>query len=79
MKTDFINNVTHELKTPLATINIACETISNLPNDQLPQMLEIIKEENVRMQTLIEKILQTSLLDKTSIQLNLSKINLHDF
>ncbi|MGB4665465.1 MAG: HAMP domain-containing sensor histidine kinase, partial [Bacteroidales bacterium] len=79
MKTDFINNVTHELKTPIATIDIACETINNLPPDEASRMIKIIKDENTRMQTLIEKILQTSLLDKTSIQLNLTKINLNDF
>jgi len=79
MKTDFINNVTHELKTPIATIDIACETINNLPPDEASRMIKIIKDENTRMQTLIEKILQTSLLDKTSIQLNLTKINLNSF
>ncbi len=79
MKTDFINNVTHELKTPIATIDIACDTINNLPPDEASRMIRIIKDENTRMQTLIEKILQTSLLDKTSIQLNLTKINLNDF
>ena len=53
--------------------------INNLPPDEVSRMIKIIKDENTRMQTLIEKILQTSLLDKTSIQLNLTKINLNSF
>jgi two-component system phosphate regulon sensor histidine kinase PhoR len=79
MKSDFINNVTHELKTPIATIEIACETFDSLPPEEATRMIKIIKDENTRMQTLIEKILQTSLLDKTTIQLNLTKINLNNF
>ena len=67
MKTDFINNMTHELRTPLATISIAVDTLKNEKNignrEQLLAIGQVIKTENARMNTQVEQILQAAQLD----------------
>ncbi len=68
IKTDFINNMTHEFKTPIATINLATDSIltpSILGNkDMMKNFLKIIKEENSRMNSHVERVLQMSLIEK---------------
>ena len=82
MKNDFINNMTHELKTPIATIVLAAEYLkewsekSNEPT--LTRFSQVILEENSRMQDNVEKILNTSLLEKSDFQLKLSPVNMHE-
>lgn len=82
MKNDFINNMTHELKTPIATIVLAAEYLkewsekSNEPT--LARFSQVILEENSRMQDNVEKILNTSLLEKSDFQLKLSPVNMHE-
>lgn len=82
MKNDFINNMTHELKTPIATIVLAAEYLkewsekSNEPT--LARFSQVILEENSRMQDNVEKILNTSLLEKSDFQLKLSPVNIHE-
>jgi two-component system phosphate regulon sensor histidine kinase PhoR len=75
IKNDFINNMTHEFKTPLATISLAVDA---LRNDKVAQDKEkseyfssIIKEENKRMNKHVETILQSALLDRQEVRLNL--------
>jgi two-component system, OmpR family, phosphate regulon sensor histidine kinase PhoR len=82
IKSDFINNMTHEFKTPLATISLAVDA---LKNDKVVGNAEktnyftgIIKEENKRMNKQVETILQAALLDKQEVQLNLKKISAHE-
>lgn len=82
IKSDFINNMTHEFKTPLATISLAVDA---LKNDKVKSSAEktsyftnIIKEENKRMNKQVETILQAALLDKQEVQLNLKKLPAHD-
>ena len=82
IKSDFINNMTHEFKTPLATISLAVDA---LKNDKVKGNVEktnyftnIIKEENKRMNKQVETILQAALLDKQEVQLNLKKLPAHD-
>jgi two-component system phosphate regulon sensor histidine kinase PhoR len=74
IKSDFINNMTHELKTPLATISLAVDAIRNekVINDKnkLTYFSSIIKDENKRMNKQVETILQAALLDKDAIQIN---------
>ena len=82
IKSDFINNMTHEFKTPLATISLAVDA---LKNEKVKRDMEktnyftgIIKEENKRMNKQVETILQAALLDKQEVQLNLKKLSAHD-
>jgi two-component system phosphate regulon sensor histidine kinase PhoR len=74
IKSDFINNMTHELKTPLATISLAVDAIRNEKvindKDKLTYFSSIIKDENKRMNKQVETILQAALLDKDAIQIN---------
>jgi two-component system phosphate regulon sensor histidine kinase PhoR len=82
IKSDFINNMTHELKTPLATISLAVDAIRNpkVVNDpeKLHYFSSIIKDENKRMNKQVETILQAALLDKQEVQLRLKELNVHD-
>ncbi|WP_246197881.1 sensor histidine kinase [Chitinophaga agrisoli] len=81
IKSDFINNMTHELKTPLATISLAIDAIGNqkvIENpEKILQFSGIIKEENKRMNKQVESILQSALLEKNEIGLNLQVIDAH--
>jgi two-component system phosphate regulon sensor histidine kinase PhoR len=74
IKSDFINNMTHEFKTPLATISLAVDALKNekVINDKVKMdyFSGIIKDENKRMNKQVETILQAALLDKQEIQLN---------
>jgi two-component system phosphate regulon sensor histidine kinase PhoR len=82
MKNDFINNMTHEFKTPIATISLAADSIgspmiSNHP-EKVTRFANIIKAENKRMNSQVEKVLQMALLDKKDFNLKLTEVNLHD-
>lgn len=81
IKSDFINNMTHELKTPLATISLAVDAIGNekvMSNrDKISYFSGIIKEENKRMNKQVESILQSALIEKNEITLNLQPIDVH--
>ncbi|HAN17343.1 MAG: hypothetical protein A2X13_00670 [Bacteroidetes bacterium GWC2_33_15] len=81
IKSDFINNMTHEFKTPIATISLAADSISNpkIINDsgKISEYLRIIKEENRRMNNQVESVLQMSLLEKDKFKLSLTEANLH--
>ena len=69
MKTDFINNMSHEFKTPIATINLALDAINNpkvfSKEDSVKQYLKMIREENTRMLTQVENVLWISRLDRS--------------
>ena len=82
IKSDFINNMTHEFKTPLATISLAVDAIKNekVQNDKekLGYFTGIIKEENKRMNKHVETILQAALLEKQELQLQLQELHIHN-
>ncbi len=82
MKTDFINNMTHEFKTPIATISLASDSIlspSILENkDKVSRFIGIIKQENRRMLNQVEKVLQMAQIEKENLDLKLTTLNLHD-
>ncbi len=82
IKSDFINNMTHEFKTPIATISLAVDAIKNekVQNDRekLAYFTGIIKEENKRMNKHVETILQAALLEKQELQLQLKELHIHD-
>ncbi|SEP87458.1 sensor histidine kinase [Neolewinella agarilytica] len=82
MKTDFINNMTHEFKTPIATISLATDSIvsprvSGDP-EKVKRFANIIKQENKRMNDQVEKVLQMAKLDKSKLNLNLTAVDLND-
>ncbi len=82
IKNDFINNMTHEFKTPIATISLAVDAMRNekVINDRekLGYFNGIIKEENQRMNRQVETILKASQLEKQEVDLNLQPIHVHD-
>lgn len=82
MKTDFINNMTHEFKTPIATISLASDSIlspSILENkDKVTRFINIIKQENKRMLSQVEKVLQMAQIEKENVDLKFNSINIHD-
>jgi two-component system phosphate regulon sensor histidine kinase PhoR len=82
MKTDFINNMTHELRTPLATIAIAVDTLKNEKiignKDQLLAIGQIIKNENLRMNTQVEQILQAAQLDINQVLKGKVELHVHE-
>jgi two-component system phosphate regulon sensor histidine kinase PhoR len=81
IKNDFINNMTHEFKTPIATISLAVDAIRNEKVQRDVQKLsyfsEIIKEENQRMNRQVETILKSALMDRQEVQLNQKVLAVH--
>jgi two-component system phosphate regulon sensor histidine kinase PhoR len=82
MKNDFINNMTHEFKTPLATISLAVDALHS-PKvkgnaEQTVYFSDIIKEENKKMNKHVETILQAAFMEKQEFNLNTEKLNVHD-
>jgi two-component system, OmpR family, phosphate regulon sensor histidine kinase PhoR len=81
IKNDFINNMTHEFKTPLATISLAVDALRNekvvADREKSGYFTGIIKEENKRMNKQVETILQASLLDRQEQQLNRKPLHAH--
>lgn len=82
IKNDFINNMTHEFKTPLATISLAVDAVNNpmilKDESKIKHYTHIIKEENKRMNSQVEKVLQMALLDKNEISLSKDDVDIHD-
>ena len=82
IKSDFINNMTHEFKTPIATINLALDAIKNpkIMNDQekVQRYLNMIKEENKRMHAQVENVLRISKLEKNDLDISKENIDMHD-
>lgn len=81
IKSDFINNMTHELKTPLATISLAIDALTNEKvihdTDKIKTYSGMIKEENKRMNKQVEKILQAARLEKEEIKLSKVELDAH--
>jgi len=82
IKNDFINNMTHEFKTPIATISLAVDAINNKTivgdPDKVKHFTGIIRDENKRMNSQVEKVLQAALLDKRELNLNKEELDIHD-
>ena len=81
MKNDFINNMTHEFKTPIATISLASDSITNASvinnPDKVKRFANIISQENKRMHGQVEKVLQMALVERGRIKLNFTDVNIH--
>ncbi len=82
MQADFINNMTHEFKTPIATISLAADTIANSrvisDEDKVRHFIGMIKKENSRMNRQVETILQIATLDKHEMDFNFTETDLHE-
>jgi len=82
IKTDFINNMTHEFKTPIATINLALDAIRNpkIINDnaKVLQYVKMIRQENKRMHAQVENVLQISKLEKNQLDISKEVVDIHD-
>ncbi len=82
IKNDFINNMTHEFKTPIATISLASDSIANPMISGNPSKVQrfanIIKQENKRMLGQVEKVLQMAQLDKNKFKLNIQQLDVHE-
>ena len=79
MKNDFISNMTHEFKTPISTISLACEAMNDQDviregSAEFAPFIKMINEENKRLSTLVERILQSAVLDRGELKLNMEKI-----
>ena len=81
IKTDFINNMTHELKTPISTIALACEALTDkqiaLTQDTRNKYLGMILAENDRLGGQVEKVLHMALIDNRDPGLKIEKVNVH--
>jgi two-component system phosphate regulon sensor histidine kinase PhoR len=82
MKTDFINNMTHELKTPIATISLASEALQEedvlKEKSKRNRFLNVIKEENERLKVQVEKVLSFAKVEKNELKLNKSELDVHE-
>jgi two-component system, OmpR family, phosphate regulon sensor histidine kinase PhoR len=82
MKNDFINNMTHELKTPISTISLACQALSDKDvqksEDLYQSYITVINEENKRLGMMTEKVLQTALIEKGKVKLSKSGMDMHE-
>lgn len=82
MKSDFINNMTHEFKTPIATINLALDAIRNpiifQNTEKVKSYLSMIKDENKRMNAQVENVLRISQLQKKQLIITKDRYKLHD-
>lgn len=82
MKTDFVNNMTHEFKTPIATINLALDSMNN-PKvsgdpERLKTYLSMIRSENHRMHAQVENVLRISQMERNELDLNKDRLQLND-
>ena len=82
IKNDFISNMTHELKTPVSTIALACEALEDPDMRSVKgssdRYIGMIKEENKRLGALVENVLQTAIVDKGELRLKMEGIRLHE-
>jgi two-component system phosphate regulon sensor histidine kinase PhoR len=82
MKSDFINNMTHEFKTPIATISVAADSIISdkviSDSERVGYFAGMIKKENIRMNEHVEKILQIARLDKKDFEFHFQTVDAHE-
>ena len=82
LQKDFINNMTHEFKTPISTIKVAADVFASTPSvssdPRLARYAQIIREQNNRLNTQVEKVLQLTRIDHNTLDLNKEIINVHE-
>ncbi len=81
IKNDFINNMTHELKTPIATISLACEALGDADVEKnvstMNNFVGMIRDENKRLGVLVENVLQSAVIDRGELKLKRDPIDVH--
>jgi two-component system, OmpR family, phosphate regulon sensor histidine kinase PhoR len=82
VKNDLINNITHEFKTPISTISLACEAL-NEPNllvekNSISRFSSIIKEENDRLKIMVDSLLNAAAMEKDEISLTKENVDMHE-
>lgn len=81
IKNDFINNMTHELKTPISTISLACEALADpvmsKSQDRVGHFLKMIRDENKRLGVLVENVLRSAVLDRGEMKLSRVSVDMH--
>jgi two-component system, OmpR family, phosphate regulon sensor histidine kinase PhoR len=82
MKTDFINNMTHEFKTPIATISLASDSVLSpsviSDENKIKRFMGIIKQENLRMLSQVEKVLQMGQIERNDLNLKPGELDVHE-
>ncbi len=82
MQRDFINNMTHEFKTPLSSIKISSDVLAKSPmvqsDERLSQYVDIIKEQGARLNNQIERVLKIATVDRDSLNLNKEMLDLNE-
>ena len=81
MQRDFINNMTHEFKTPISTIKISADTFLKDPtirnNERLNRYANIVREQNQRLDQQVEKVLNIAKIERDTFKLKLERIDVH--
>ena len=81
LKTDFVNNMTHEFKTPIATISVSSEILSKGMVAKSPEKVKkyakIIFDENTRLKNQVERVLQIAILDREEYNLKMERLDIH--
>ncbi|MBQ2339038.1 MAG: HAMP domain-containing histidine kinase, partial [Prevotella sp.] len=82
MKSDFVNNMTHELKTPIASISLAAQMMADNSIEKSPQMINhlstVVNDESKRLRFLVEKVLQMSMFDKKKAVFKKRQLDLNE-
>lgn len=81
IRNDFINNMTHELKTPIATISLACEALNDpdmrKSETAMNSYMGMIRDENKRLGVLVESVLRTSVFEQGDMKLQIQEVDVH--
>ncbi|MEO6190727.1 MAG: HAMP domain-containing sensor histidine kinase [Saprospiraceae bacterium] len=79
---DFVNNITHEFKTPISSIKLSADVLQNHPlieeDKRLSQYTKIIQDQNIRLNNLVEQVLQIGKMESSSFSLKLEDVDIHE-